>query len=80
MTNVIAHTNARLENWYFNAKKDFNVNGKGFAKFNNYNEIEIYYEENGVKCLFKHYWHSDFKIDTIFDIWQTEANPENDKI
>ena len=80
MTNVIAHTNARLENWYFNAKKDFGVIGSGLAKFNSNNEVEIRYEENGVKCLFKHYWHADFKIDTIFDIWQTEANPENDKI
>ena len=37
MTNVIAHTNARLENWYFNAKKDFGVIGSGLAKFNSNN-------------------------------------------
>ena len=80
MKNVIEHTNARLADWYFNAKKDYNVVGEGFAKFNDNNEIEIHYTENGVKCLFKHYWHSDFKVNTIFDIWQTEANPENDKI
>ena len=45
MTNVIAHTNARLENWYFNAKKDFGVIGSGLAKFNSNNEVEIRYEE-----------------------------------
>jgi hypothetical protein len=80
MKNVIEHTNARLKNWYYNAKNDFNVIGEGHAIFNDNNEIEIHYTENGEKCLFKHYWHSDFKINTIFDIWQTEANPENEKI
>jgi hypothetical protein len=78
--NVIAHTNARLENWYFNAKKDFNIEGKGKANLNSENEVEIHYEENGVKCLFKQYLHPDFKIDTVFNIWQEKANPDNDKI
>lgn len=81
MENLVAHTNARLINWYANAKRDFGVIGEGFAKFNaQNNELEIYYTEDGVKCLFKHYWHPDFELTTIFDIWQTEANPENDKI
>lgn len=81
MENLVAHTNARLTNWYANVKRDFGVIGEGFAKFNSQsNELEIYYTENGVSCLFKHYWHSDFKLNTIFDIWQTEANIENDKI
>ena len=81
MENVIAHTNARLENWYFNAKEDYGVIGSGSAKYNAAtNEVEIYYNENGVDCCFKHYWHEDFNLSTIFDIWQTEANPENDKI
>ena len=81
MENLVAHTNARLTDWYANVKRDFGVIGEGFAKFSSKsNELEIYYTENGVSCLFKHYWHSDFKLNTIFDIWQTEANIENDKI
>ena len=81
MKNVVEHTNARLQNWYENVKREFGVIGSGFSKFNNEtNELEIYYTENGVNCCFKHYYHSDFKLSTIFDIWQTEANIENDKI
>ena len=40
----------------------------------------IYYTENGVKYCFKHYWHEDFKINTIFDIWQSDADLENDLV
>jgi len=81
MKNLIAHTDARLQNWYENVEREFGVIGSGFSKFNNEtNELEIHYTENGVKCCFKHYYHSDFKLSTIFDIWQTEANVENDKI
>jgi len=81
MENVINHTNARLANWYSNVKREYNIDGSGFAKFNNEtNEVEIHYTENGVNYIFKHYFHSDFNIDTIFNIWQTEANPETDKI
>lgn len=81
MENLVAHTDARLSNWYSNAKEDFGVIGNGFSKFNNQtNELEIYYTENGVNYCFKHYYHSDFKLNTIFDIWQTESNTENDKI
>jgi hypothetical protein len=78
--NLIAHTNARLADWYANAKRDHNVIGSGFAKYNaETNEVEINYVENGVNYLYKHYYHTDFKINTIFDIWQTEAS-SNDKI
>ena len=80
MTNVITYTNSKLNDWYINAKKDYGVIGEGFAKINDNNEIEIHYTENGVKCVFKHYFHESFKINTIFDIWQVEANVENDKI
>jgi hypothetical protein len=77
---ILSYTNAKLVDWYYNAKKDYGVIGNGIATLNMDNEIEIHYEENGVKCLFKHYLDSEFKINTIFDIWQTEANPETDKI
>lgn len=80
MDNVIKHTNSRLKDWYYNVEKEYGIIGEGFAKFNENNEVEIHYIENNVKCLFSHYWHPDFKINTIFDIWQVEANPENDKI
>lgn len=33
-----------------------------------------------VDYLYKRYWNNDFKLNTIFDIWQTEANAKNDKI
>jgi hypothetical protein len=81
MNAVVNHINARLQDWYAVVKRDYGVVGSGFAKYNNEtNEVEIHYIEDSVKCLFKHYWHSDFKIETIFDIWQTEANPEVDAI
>lgn len=81
MENVIQNINRKLNNWYKNAKQEYGVIGRGHAIYNKENnEIEIHYTENGVQCVFKHYWHSDFNKDTIFDIWQTEANPDNDKI
>ena len=81
MQNVIEHTNARLINWYSNVKKDFGVIGEGSATYNKEtNEVVINYTEDGVKAMFKHYWDSEFKINTIFDIWATDANVETDKI
>ena len=81
MQRTIDHTNARLENWYANVKLEYGVNGSGVATFNKETEeIEIRYEEDGIKCLFSHPYHPDYKISTIFDIWQTEANPDNDRI
>lgn len=81
MENLVAHTNARLANWYANVKKEYGVIGSGYSKFNKEtNELEIYYTENGVNYCFKHYYHTDFKLSTIFDIWQSEADLEKDLI
>jgi len=81
INNLVEHTNARLITWYANAKRDYGVIGEGFAKFNKETEeLEIYYTENGINCLYKHYWHPDFELNTIFDIWQTDANIDDDRI
>lgn len=81
MENLIEYTNARLIDWYANVKREYGVIGHGYSKYNiENNEVEIYYTEDGVNCLFKQYYHPDFKLNTIFDIWSTEASIENDKI
>ena len=81
ITSLVAHTDARLTNWYANAKRDYGVIGSGFSKFNKETEeLEIYYTEEGVDCLFKHYVHQDFNLGTIFEVWATKADLEKDKI
>jgi hypothetical protein len=79
--NTINHTNAKLATWYSNVKLDFNVIGNGKAIYNEHNnEVVINYVENGVKAKWSHYFHQDFNINTIFNIWQTDANIETDEI
>ena len=79
--NVISYTNARLESWYQSVNEEYGINGSGYSKYNSKTqEFEIYYTENSVKYCFKHYWHEDFKINTIFDIWQSDADLENDLV
>lgn len=79
LQNVIDHTNARLQDWYANVKREYGVSGKGTCKLEN-NFFHIHYEENGVKCVKEIEWHPNYKIDTIFNIWAEEADPEKDKI
>ena len=78
---AILHIDARLSDWYSYVREEYGVIGSGYSKYNaETEEVEIYYEENGVKCLFRHYWNEDFNISTIYDIWQTEADVNADAI
>ena len=71
---VVTYTNARLLNWYKNAKLDFNVEGSANAKFNEIEKtIEIEYTENGInKKYVERYW-LDESIDYTFNVWSENA-------
>lgn len=77
MKNIIEHTNARLTDWYANAKRDYGVIGHGELKFDNVTDVEcrsvIEYTENGVTKEWE-MWHyfenlNSYPIDYIFKCW-----------
>lgn len=80
-TQVLNYTQARLNNWYENAKLDFDVEGSAEVSFNSENEaIVITYTENGVTGQFElQYWQGQ-AIDWVFGVWSELANIENDKV
>ena len=81
VTNIIEHTNARLFNWYFNAKADYGVIGSGSASYNAENDtIVITYIEDGVTGVFELGYYHDNAIDWVFNVWSEQADIENDKI
>ena len=71
---VVTYTNAKLYNWYKNAKLDFNIEGSAKAKFNEIEKtIEIEYTENGItKKHIEQYWLEE-SIDYTFNVWAENA-------
>lgn len=81
LTNILDHTNARLNNWYINAKADYGVTGSANASYNAENEtIEIRYTENGVTGLFTLGGFENEAIDWVFNVWGEMADLEEDRI
>lgn len=75
MTTLINYTNKRLNNWYKNAKLDYNVTGSGSLRFEN-NKAVIDYTENGVSKTWSMYFVEEYisnGIDWIFNVWSEEA-------
>jgi hypothetical protein len=77
----IEYLNAKIANWYTNAKRDYNVNGEGFAKWNaQTEEVEIHYTEDGVRCFWSTPIFDGYTKEVIFNIWMEQANVESDAI
>ena len=75
MTTLINYTNERLNNWYSNAKLDYNVVGKGSLTIEN-NKATINFTENGVEKVWSMYFELEYSknnLDYIFSVWMDEA-------
>lgn len=77
--NVLAHTNARLEQWYENVKAEYGVDGIASAQLIG-EDIVILYSENGVKAKYIVDFWQDKEISYAFDVWSSLADIENDEI
>jgi hypothetical protein len=80
-TQVLNYTQARLNNWYENAKLDFDVEGSAVVSYNSQSTaIEITYTENDITGKFELMYWQDQAIDWVFGVWSELANIENDKV
>jgi len=75
-TQIENYTNNKLNNWYKNAKLDYNVTGFGTTKIEG-NEIKIDFTENGVSktwsMAFYPEYATDNGLDYFFNVWAEEA-------
>lgn len=72
MNSLIQTTNAKLDNWYKNAKIDYNVEGNGKSKIENEMFI-IEYTENGVTKTWQTPFYPELDNDFYFNVWMEEA-------
>ena len=76
MKAIINYTNERLQNWYYNAKKDYGVIGSGSVRFTD-DSVIVDYIENGEKkewsMAFYPEYLKDEKIDYVFNCWSELA-------
>ena len=75
MTTLINHTNSKLNNWYSNAKLDYNVIGNASLTIEN-NIATINFTENNVSKTWSMPFYpeySEFGNDYIFNVWMEEA-------
>lgn len=77
-TQILDYTNARLKDWYKEAK-EYGVNG-GAVAFIHESQIVIDYSENGINGRFYLNHYEGESIDYVFNVWSEDANLENDKI
>lgn len=75
-TQVINHTNNKLNNWYKNAKLDYNVDGSANTEIVG-DEIKINYTENGVSKVWSMVFYPEYVsengLDYFFNIWMEQA-------
>ena len=76
MKHLIDYTNERLQNWYYNVKKDYGVIGSGSVRFTDDSAI-VDYIEDGIKkewsIAFYPEYLKDHKMDYIFNCWSELA-------
>lgn len=71
---LIKFTDESLNNWYLNAKANYNIDGKGKCFYDEEeNEIVIYYVENGEKKVWSMAFYDEYrkeqKIKWVYDCW-----------
>ena len=75
-TQIENYTNSKLNNWYSNAKLDYNVIGFATTKIEG-NEIKINYTENEVSKTWSMSFYPEYVIDNgldyFFNVWAEEA-------
>jgi len=75
-TQIENYTNARLSNWYANAKRDFNVIGSATCKIEG-NTITVNYTENGVARTWSMAFYPEYATENglnyFFNVWSEEA-------
>jgi hypothetical protein len=66
------YTNAKISNWYANAKREYNVIGSGQVRFTN-DSVIVDYIENGEKKEWSMAFYPEYlkeqKIDWVFNCW-----------
>jgi len=75
MTTLVNYTNSKLNNWYANAKLDYNVIGNGYLSIEN-NTATIKFTENNVSKTFSMPFYpeyAEFGNDYIFNVWMEEV-------
>lgn len=76
-TQIENYTNNKLNNWYKNAKLDFNVYGSGTTKIEK-NEIKINYTENGVSKIWSMAFYPEYATENglgyFFNVWAEQAS------
>jgi hypothetical protein len=72
MKKLIEFTNAKISNWYINAKKDYGVIGSGSVRFEN-DLVIVDYTENGETKDWSMAFYPEYlkeqKIDWVFNCW-----------
>jgi hypothetical protein len=75
-TQIENYTNNKLNNFYANAKLDYNLNGSATTKIEK-NEIKIEYTENGISNTWVMYFYSEYVtqngLDYFFNVWMEET-------
>ncbi|EKY13354.1 hypothetical protein HMPREF9075_00054 [Capnocytophaga sp. oral taxon 332 str. F0381] len=80
LKNIANYTNERLHNWYFAAKRDYNVNGIAKASYKLENEtIIITYTEEGITRVFEvnYVLENSTELDYAFYVWAGSASEED---
>ena len=74
-TEMIDYTNAKLANWYKNAKIDYSIEGSATCRVEG-DEFIVDYVENGDKATWTMFFHVDYLTngkDYFFNVWSEEA-------
>lgn len=71
--NLQQHTQAKIDVWYMNAKRDYGVNGSAKVEIIE-GKIVIEAEEDGEKLHFISGIYADEKIDYYYNCWMEEPN------
>lgn len=71
---IVNYTNAKLDVWYKVAKRDYNVKGKGVARFDeSTNAIVIEFTENGKRFTHEEMYWMDEAINYTYNVWMENA-------
>lgn len=76
LNRLIEYTNNKIAQWYYNAKKDYNVIGSGKVRFTE-DSVIVDYIENGEQKTWSMAFYPEYlkeqKIDWVFNCWSELA-------